>query len=178
MLHAPLARAAFAVAFALLTAACVIPRIETRSSRQGDVRVIDAVHLLPVEFAPGALGDRTIGDALDANAAEMLERRSVRLVAAIEAAPRLAISARSERVSRRTWSSDPDASALREVEIEEAVVVLRLFDGGGTEPAWLAEARARLPEVDAVFGPTRRAVWLATLREAISALPDAAPSTD
>ncbi|HPG28541.1 MAG TPA: hypothetical protein PLW10_23115, partial [Myxococcota bacterium] len=85
----------------------------------------------------------------------------------------LAVSAKVDRVTRRTWSSDPDASALRDVELEEVVVVLRAFDGASPAEALRVEARRRLPDRALPFAPSLDELYRRTLGDAIDAFPAA-----
>lgn len=101
--------------------------------------VIDGIRIVP---APDAAEEALAADArLRAQAETFLERRGGTTADSIRSAARLEIDRRVERVRKRSWSSDPDASGVRLVERDEAVVVLRLLRAESGAEAWRAEAR-------------------------------------
>ena len=159
----------------MLLLGCAAARIETHSHAEGRIESVRTVYVLPVRFSrtePGNLEGPADLD-LHARAVGVLTTKGYSMVPAEESDIRMAIRARIDRVTRRTWSSDPDASALRDVAVNEAVIVVDVFDDTSTEAIWNAEARSRLPDRDSFLGPTRRDIWHATLRDAVQAFPAA-----
>ncbi|MBW2499870.1 MAG: hypothetical protein JRF61_21510 [Deltaproteobacteria bacterium] len=164
----------------VLLLACVAPRIETRSRVEGRLESVHTVDVLLANVSGEGLSNDELPPSreLSEQAAVVLRSKGYRIAAREESDVRMAISARIDRVIRRTWSSDPDASALREIEIDEAVIVVAVFDDTSTKAVWSVEARSPLSRRQAFFFPTRDEIWVATLREAIEAFPISAPGGD
>jgi len=164
-----------AIGLVAILAGCFTPRIETRSRVKGEVSAARSVHLLPIE-RPGVPPDdwAATEKGMSGRVSEILTRKGYRVGPAEGSDLRISIAGRVERVTRRTWSSDPDASALENVEVSEAVLVVSAFDDRSNEAVWSVEARSLLPEIRPPFAPTHREIWLATLRDAAEAFP---PST-
>lgn len=161
------------VATMALALGCLSARIETRSHAQGDLGPVRSVHVLTPRIQTSGTVPSEVppADALRKQATAVLASKGYRSTDPDTSDARLALTLSTDRVTRRTWSSDPDASALRNVAVDEAVVVASLFVDASTEAVWTGEARARLPDRGCCFQPTLEEIWLATLREAIEALP-------
>jgi len=162
-------------------AACAAPRVELRARVDADVSRARSVRVLPAEVVPLEEGDGALGSAArEALSGELrrlaeagLSERGYRVAEDGGSDLQLAVSAKVDRVTRRTWSSDPDASALRDVELEEVVVVLRAFDGASPAEALRVEARRRLPDRALPFAPSLDELYRRTLGDAIDAFPAA-----
>lgn len=83
----------------------------------------------------------------------------------------LELSLRKERVSRKTYSSDPDASGARMVERTEAILTLRAVDHRRGVEIWRCDARGLLPEPDLAFVESETDLWNRLLERALAEVP-------
>lgn len=127
--------------------------------------------------APGQAVDPAIESALLARTEEGLRAKGYAIGSAAESDLILELVPRHETVSRRTWSSDPDASGARIVQKSEAVLWLRARGPGESAELWIGEARARLPESELVFGTSAEEVWSQVLAKALERVPDRSAPT-
>jgi hypothetical protein len=81
------------------------------------------------------------------------------------------LSARIERVSKRTISPDPDTNHPVNRTFEEAVLELVSIDRASGDVLWRGEARGLLPQREGVIGRNRETVWKATLDALLESLP-------
>jgi hypothetical protein len=77
-----------------------------------------------------------------------------------------------QTTTRKTWSSDPDASAARLVKKSEAVVGIRAQSGSEGLELWRCEARSRLAESARAPGARATDVWSRILARALEPIPD------
>ncbi len=176
----PASIAAALVALATL-AGCISPRVAVEASDAAPIARAGIIHvaLVSAETAPAEAAAEpgsepvapAIAEALRADAERLLEQRGYAIGTAASSDLVLEIAARSERTARRTWSSDPDASASRIVRKPEAVIALRARDRKSGRDVWACDARARLPESAPVLGPSAEAVWLRVLDAALEDVP-------
>lgn len=179
---APALRAPALAALAALTmlAGCISPRVAVEASDPAPIARAATVHVAlasadpaPDESGAGSAAPAApaIAETLRADAERLLEQRGYAIGTAASSDLVLEIGARSERTARRTWSSDPDASASRIVRKPEAVVALRALEREGGREIWACDARARLPETAPVLGTSAEAVWQRVLAAALEDVP-------
>ena len=156
------------------TSACLSHRIKVRASN--DEAFVRARTLFviarppsdpgggaPEALDPIALRDR-VEDELRAKGYATASEAEAELV--LEAAPAI------ESVSRRTWTSDTDATAPRLVTATDLVFVLRAVDRDGDLTLWSCEARLPLP-VNELPGaaPDFDALWRDLVERALAKIP-------
>lgn len=146
------------------------PAAEAGSGTDGNA----AAAALPPAPPParGPAIDPVIESALLAHAENTLRAKGYAIGSAAESDLILELTPRQESVSRRTWSSDPDASGARIVQKSEAVLSLRARPDGESAEIWAGEARARLPESELVFGTSTEEVWIQVLAKALERVPE------
>jgi len=186
-----LARPAAAPAIALgLALLCGLPGCAANDVRvdAGDAERIAQVERIAVEIAdPGALDPApaspgpggAIPEALAASLRDEAERAlrakgyTVADAAGNAGGAEVVLLLAGHRLPTRvrSWSSDPDASAARLVEREEAVLALRARRRDDGEVIWRADARATLPEPERPFGPDAEATWSRLLDDALARVP-------
>lgn len=171
--------AAFAIALVALAtlAGCISPRVAVEASDAAPIARAETIHVVMAgqETAAAQAGNEPIApavaEALRADAERLLERRGYAIGSAASSDLLLEITARSERSARRTWSSDPDASASRVVRKPEAVISLRARDRDTGGEVWTCDARARLPESTPGIGTSAEAIWRRILAAAFADVP-------
>lgn len=118
----------------------LLPRpIEVVASPAEDLRSISSITVVNTTANEGA--DEA---ALRAGAEDLLRRRGFTISSGEPADATLELAHRVERVRKRSWSSDPDASGARLVERHEAVLALRLVRRVDGIEQWRSEARTLL----------------------------------
>lgn len=151
----------------MATTACISNRITVAASDGDAVSRASALRVALHEDAA-----TSVSPALRAQAEDALRAKgySVAAVGSEDGDLVLEISARTEPVTRRTWSSDPDASALVLVERTDAVLSLRARNNEDAE-VWSCDARAPLPESGRPFAPDMDELWTDLLERALAKLP-------
>lgn len=141
-----------------------------------DPAVLDDTSRFFVSLAPTTAGTAPTTD--EATTASLLDRAEDALVRkgyAIEGPETsdlmLELSLRKERVSRKTYSSDPDASGVRMVERTEAILTLRAIDPRRGVEIWRCDARGRLPEPELAFVESESELWHTLLERALDEVP-------
>lgn len=141
-----------------------------------DPAVLDDTSRFFVSLAPTTAGAAPTTD--EATTASLLDRAEDALVRkgyAIEGPETsdlmLELSLRKERVSRKTYSSDPDASGVRMVERTEAILTLRAIDPRRGVEIWRCDARGRLPEPELAFVESESELWHTLLERALDEVP-------
>lgn len=104
-----------------------------------DLRSISSITV--VNATPNDRGDQA---ALVARAEDLLRRRGFAISNGEPADATLELAHRVERVRKRSWSSDPDASGTRLVERHESVLALRIVRREDGVERWRSEARTLL----------------------------------
>ena len=156
---------------AISTAACLSGQIIVDAS---DGAALAGVSALRVSFSGTAASAETPSPsptsmtALQARAESDLRAKGYS-IATDDDVPILEIALHTEQVERRTWTSDPDASASKLVERTEAVVSLRARDGNGE--LWFCDAHAVLPKPGMPFAPKLDDVWAQLLERALAKVP-------
>lgn len=184
-LRAPFRHFALLASFASIlaaTSACVTSRITVEAS--GDESLAAAktvlVALLPTDTQARARAGQEpsaeTANALRARIEEALLARGYAAAADDAGDLVLEIAPRVEHVSRRTWSSDPDASAPRLVSGTDLVLALRGRDREDFT-LWSCEARAPLPESrrDEAEPGANDALWRELALRAIEKIPAQRP---
>ncbi len=175
-------RLSLLVLFVLLAlSACVSPPITVDASDAAPIARSATIHVALAAAAdagaspPGSAIDPGLGaeleDALKARAERALEARGYATGSASESDLVLELAPRAERTTRRTWSSDPDASALRTVAQAEAVLALRAHDPQAGHELWRGEARTKLADAARAPGPRATALWSQLLDRALERVP-------
>lgn len=157
--------------------ACVSPRVEVEveSSATRDLREFEVFEWLPMAIVDGAIADdEGLADALSERVFSALVERGFRASppTGAEGAMSLQLSVRSEFVSKRRISPDPDANFPVTRRVEEAVVALRSLDPESGEVLWRGVARGTLPNRGSSIGRDREGVWLATADALMGRLPE------
>ena len=157
-----------------LATACISPEVATESSATRDVEEFESFDWLPIGIVNGAI------EPNGPLAAELSERgrsgvllRGYRIAEGeiMAGAMTFQLSVRSEFVSKRTVSPDPDSNHPVNRTFQEAVLELVSIDRASGDVLWRGEARARLPEREGVVGRQRETVWLETLDALVESLP-------
>jgi len=117
-----------------------------------------------------------IGESLQVETKLQLARRGYLFAAPAQADLRVELYLRRGVMARRTWSSDPDASAAVYRDFPAAVLEVQVLDPRDSSELWRGEGRARLPERRNFFDPDPETIWLDTLGQVLDALPVRAPS--
>ncbi len=169
-------RALATISLALLaasTSACISNRITVDASDGEVVARASALHVTLREDATEAAQSPTpsVASALRSRAEEALREKGYSITAAADADLILEITHRTEPVTRRTWSSDPDASAPRLVERTDAVLALRARGRSDDAEVWFCDARAPLPESGRAFAPSMDELWAELLEHALAKVP-------
>lgn len=179
---------ACALALAAIAAfgGCISPRVAVEASDAAPIARAATIHvaLANADFteaeaeAEAAEAERgaqpvapAVAEALRAEAERQLETRGYAIGSAATSDLVIEIAARSEYTARRTWSSDPDASASRIVRKPEAVIALRAIEREGGREIWAGDARARLPESALTLRSSAEAVWQRVLAAALEGVP-------
>ncbi|MEZ4331593.1 MAG: hypothetical protein R3F35_07550 [Myxococcota bacterium] len=141
-----------------------------------DPKVLAATGRFSVSLAPTAEG--TMKSADEATTTRLLDRledalasKGYSLEPPAQSELALELGLHKERVSRKTYSSDPDASGVRMVERTEAILTLRAVDHRRGIEIWRCDARGRLPEPELAFVESEQTVWNALLERALEAIP-------
>lgn len=110
--------------------------------------------------------------ALLAQAEQALEARGYAIGSAADSDLVLELAPREQTTVRRTWSSDPDATASQRVKKTEAVVEIRARSASEGLELWRCEARSRLPGSARSPGARATEVWSRILSRALEPIPD------
>ncbi len=157
-----------------IAAACISPEVMTESSATRDVRDFETFDWLPIGIVNGAIEPNgALAAELSRRARAGVIERGYREAAdeILGGAMTLQLSVRSERVSKRTISPDPDTNHPVNRTFEEAVLELVSVDRASGDVLWRGEARGRLPEREGVIGRNRETVWRTTLDGLLESLP-------
>ncbi len=154
-------------------AACISSRITVEGSDGEAFAHATSLHVTSVADAKGSIDAPTapVADTLRSQAEAILRAKGYSITDAVDGDLILEIAHRTEPVSRRTWSSDPDASALKIVHRTDAVLALRGRDRIEDREVWFCEARAPLPESGRAFAPSMHELWTELLERALAKVP-------
>lgn len=116
--------------------------------------------------------DPELASALRAQTERALEARGYAIGSATDSDLVVELAPREQRTARRTWSSDPDASAARLVQRSEAVLGIRALSRSEGVEIWRCEARAKLPESARSPGARATELWSRVLSRALEPVPE------
>lgn len=155
---------------------CIANRIRVDAR---DPKVLGETARFSLSLAPTADGTAKAAD--EATTTRLLDRledalasKGYALEPPAESELSLELALRKERVSRKTYSSDPDASGARMVERTEAILTLRAVDHRRGVEIWRCDARGRLPEPELAFVESEQTVWTTLLERALEEVPSRA----
>ena len=144
-----------------------------------DPKVLTDTTRFSVSLAPTAEG--TMKSADEATTTRLLDRledalasKGYSLEPPAQSELSLELGLHKERVSRKTYSSDPDASGVRMVDRTEAILTLRAVDHRRGVEIWRCDARGRLPEPELAFVESEQTVWTTLLERALEEVPSRA----
>ena len=170
-----------------LSLACASPRVETRIRSDADLSSHETLIVLPVVMheadpsSASAAGSSELIAELERQTRSLLEEKGYRLAEAGSESGSadllIQIQLSTERVTRRVWSSDPDANGYVTREIEEARLVLRALGPDATTELWRGEARSRLPQRAPLVGADAEQIWMNALAEVIDRFPQKRPDS-
>lgn len=169
-------RALAGISLALLAAsstACISNRITVDASDGDLVARASALHVTLGEDATAAAASPTpsLATGLRTRAENALRAKGYSVAAPADSDLILEITHRTEPVTRRTWSSDPDASSPKLVERTDAVLALRARGRSDDAEIWFCDARAPLPEYERAFAPNMDELWTELLEHALAKVP-------
>ena len=161
------------VFLAASAAACISSRITVADSDGEAFAHATSLHVTSVGDVKGSTDTSTasVANALRSQAEAVLRAKGYSIADAVDGDLILEIAHRTEPVSRRTWSSDPDASALKIVHRTDAVLALRGRDRNDDREVFFCDARAPLPESGRPFAPSMDELWTELLEHALTKVP-------
>lgn len=165
-----------------ILAACVTSPVSVDAGDATSLSRSATIHvaLAPRPEAAAATTEGEIDRALDAaqesalreNAERALEAKGFAIGPASDSDLVFELAPRHRQTARRTWSSDPDASAVQVVKKSEAVLGIRARTQSEGVEVWRCDARARLPESNRGLGESADEVWARVLSRALAPIPE------